>query len=193
MRPEVFVSDWKLPDDVDRMAVNAALTTLTEHWDESAAHLVIAAFHTLPPYEGKSERWRSSSWGDRTSVTGHTRELGNVQISTDEKREMKQKSGNRNVARIGSFKLHRWAEDPSPTISFQAFWEAEISSQGQDPPPFWELSYDAGTRAPLALTRFDMVPTSVPLFDRTMAALFRLLGGSFETRVWKPVGTALFP
>ena len=175
------MSDWKLPDGVDRMAVNAALTTLTERWDTAAANLIVYAFHRLPADRRyRTEILRHHGSGD--SVTGYTPEHGDVTVR-DTRGSVSEHGGPRNSARIGQFKVYLIARGTETQVVFRPYWASDPST-AVEPPSEWHLWYCSSDLAPLVLIRIDWVPGSNPRHALWVAFRNLLTGRQTECQFW---------
>lgn len=158
---------WQLPDCVDRMKVNAALTTLTERWDLEAAFLVIRAFTDLPGLTSKQTETLTFVGPSRDTVRGLTPEHGMVSIEEPEKVRATQTSGPPEdaVAGVGSFKILklRASRQGIATIAFGPFQIDPLAMMHlKQIQPQWEVFYHERSGLPLALCRVDYEERTLP-------------------------------
>lgn len=142
-------------DQTDLLKLNAALTTLMEIWDENAARMIINALHSLP----LSNRITiiKHTVKDGSSLTGYTREAGNVTFTDKETKTTIRGENENTVARVGHYKVKRYHDGHSMNIRWQHFWKSDPATKpfGEVPNPVFALQYSETTLQPIALWRFD--------------------------------------
>jgi hypothetical protein len=158
-----------------KLELNACLMKLTEGWDEDAARAVVQAFCRLPTRS--RDIVRRIDWYHRTSMRGHTDEMGdvNVPISGKEIKETIRGEKEGEAERIGYFKVYG-AKDKrsvSSLITFEYFWEADLVTRSQEKPPnpFYELEYFTNTFEPYALLVFEWEEENMNLWQRIIHIL----------------------
>ncbi len=180
--------EWKLPDGVDRMVVNAALTTLTERWDADAARLVVYAFSSLPEIRPDQTTIVTRFMQTRTKVRGLTPEHGMVNIYDREQDHIEQVQGppRNSEAAIGSFKIVNIRTPGSgiAMVAFRPFQEDPLSLIGEHvPQSMFAVTFIIERRAPTGLFRFDYVPFTPPFWRRfrgTVRGLWTFRGHPFR-------------
>lgn len=180
---------WKLP--LDRLRVNAALTTLTEQFDAEAARDVIVAFQGLPAdTKNRSEFWFSHN--QSTQQRGYTSECGSVTVE-DAETSVQHQGGPRDPTRVGAFKVHRIHGRCIDVIAFCSYWAADATTS-TEPAQEWHLQYRQDNWEPVALFRYDWVSTDdVPLRNRIEGIWFGICNGRLpSTRFFNAVRTVLF-
>lgn len=155
---------WQLPDGIDRMAVNAALTTLTERWDPDAVRLVMQAFASLPTILPSQTLTRLRLTRGSSNIRGLTPEHGMVNIE-DRKRDVVERLQGPPAwaeAAIGSFTVNH-VHSPGQRISMITFKPFQndplvILGMHQEQPKF-VLTFERDHRIGLGLYRCDFVST----------------------------------
>lgn len=177
---------WQLPDGIDRMAVNAALTTLTERWDLSAACLVVQTFIGLPKIPSKKTWTLSLSSNQRPTIRGLTPEHGMVATEGPERVRTAQKLGPppSAIAYIGSFKVMNVHDEGNAVaaIAFGPFQNDPLLLLGQQSPqPVFTLEYPPPVPVPIGLFRIDSVPQKAPLWMSLRMLFYRLCAPRVRT------------
>lgn len=142
-------------DQTDLLKLNAALTTLTKQWDEDAAHMVISALHSLPLSNHVTTI--KHIFKNDSSLTGYTKEAGNVTFPNRETKTTIAGEREENIARVGQYKVKRHCFNKRPDIRWQHFWKSDPTTMlpGEIPNPIFALQYSETTLQPVALWRFD--------------------------------------
>ena len=184
--------DWRLPDGVDRMEVNAALTTLTERWDAHAANLVVYSFRTLPSCSPRKSYTRYSFTRRGSNVSGLTPQHGNVDIGS-ERETMYREHGYAapdKCARVGQFKVER--RDLGGSMLHLIFREF-MDNLVDPPPPYWCLTYRIRDLGVVALVRYDPEPAPPTWRDHLYYAWLGLrLGVRFKMTKWNRIPTIIY-
>lgn len=163
---------WKLPDDIDRVTVNAALAKLTEQWDAQAARDVVQAFDGLPATTARKNQ----------SVTGwdeHTVRRGMASEDC--------------IACVGVFKVYRRVDGPMAGIIFYPFTADNAVTLALHPEPLYQLEYHRETRVIVFLFRFDWEQTVPSLWQYVQYLCFHISSGRrVQWNAWKAVPTQLY-
>lgn len=177
--------EWQLPDGIDRMAVNAALTTLTEHWDPKAGGLVTYAFHRLPTTR-ESMGKASVAYCERTlhvdsdGVGVETAEDVCLHYGgTDPKRQI----------RIGGFMVFRTVysyRDFSGIVFQDSRADEREGIESEEEFPRWVIVYHRPTCEPLVFYRLSYEPAPPSLRQRLLVWWVSLrTGRRFSYTSWK--------
>jgi hypothetical protein len=176
------------------MEVNAALTTLTDHWDLNAAILVVDAFASLPAIRSGQTATLTSTRSRSCEIRGETPEHGHVAIRDRDRTETVQRFGppDDSVARIGSFTITRVRafHDPVASIVFRPF---QATVYGSSPAPSHSIEYLVDARLPCALYRHEFSRGTPPLGLRLHHFVYSLLhpNGHPELISWVPGKTMM--
>ena len=136
----------------NRMQVNAAIEKLIDNYDEESAKIIIKFGDTI----SKQARFSGSVVvpnKDRTSITGHTAEQGNVSIDTDKKEKYKQWTWGESKERIGHYRFYKVFDG---RIEFHHFWASDETTwvDKEDAPTVYTLGYDVETLTPVFFGRW---------------------------------------
>lgn len=148
---------------VDRILLNAALTTLTQGWDKQAALLVIEQLDSLPEIADKQKQYITRTNTIGSSVSGHTPEHGTVSIRNKDAKDVKEVVAppKRVIAHVGSFQITKMISKNKRFfgITFGPFQqELEPLFGAKQPPPNFQLIYHADSKRPYGLDRLEWVP-----------------------------------
>lgn len=133
------------------MVLNEAITKLTNEWDENAAKLVVEFGNKLPKAKliNCAIIYRNK---DRGTMSGHTREGGEITVKIPERNEKKEIELGIKKERVGWFKL--WKEKQG-VINFHHFWASDAITKELDSENDslgYRLEYDSKTLIPYSLS-----------------------------------------
>ena len=166
---------WRLPDGVDRLMVNAALTKLTECWHTPSANTTVYAFRGLPTFPER--QYETILW--HRDPKNHA-DIRLVEVSDD----------GRSV-RVGAFRVLQFTDREIANIEFRR--PSDDAPEGP-PSPTWQLAYQRSSLATTHFVRFDFVPERVSWRLRMLERLKDLWRGqrTVVMSVWEPKRTFLF-
>lgn len=149
-------------NQTDLLKLNAALTILTDEWNEDATRMVINAFHSLPFSNRRTIIKHTVK--DGSSLTGYAREVGNVTFPDKETKTTIRGEREETIARVGHYKVKRYNDSHSLNIRWQHFWKSDLATRsfGEVPNPVYALQYNGTSREPIALWRFDFYEDATP-------------------------------
>jgi hypothetical protein len=126
-----------------RLAVNFAIEQLVsgeagEQWRDNA-RTIIRACQEIPLSGTRVEFSKPNKESD--AFTGHTDEMGDVQVESGDKTERRVYTFGDRVERIGHYKVRRFRRK----ISIETFWKADqTTSSMTESPDYYELFYSKG-------------------------------------------------
>lgn len=128
--------------DFDKTVINAAINALLENPSDCESAAIIIEFGSrLPDSDKLSYQSSITTRTNGGSVTGHTKEQGNVTVPHDDE-ETKEFSHGVYFERAGFYKIHRMGA----RIVFLNFWKADIITQGTSGlPTEYSVLYDPKT------------------------------------------------